>query len=380
VRRTLVYGGSFDPPHRGHLALLKAAARRVRPDRVLVIPAWHARLKNAAPTAPAKERRALAALGLVDALPKEWRRRARLDESELKAGRTVPTLETLRRLKNARPKDELHFVVGQDSACSFPRWKGHRELLELASWWYGARPGNGTKGISPRFRRLPGRFPDVSSTELRSALALGRPTPLLLPAVRERIVRRGLYGAALLETLRATLKPGRFEHTLNVAALAEELAARHGLDGQKARTAGLLHDLGRRFPPHELAAYARRRRLPAPRRAALIAREPMLLHAYASADLAKRELGVTDPEILSAVSKHTLGARKMSPLDKVVYVADACSADRTHPGVAATRRLAFRDLDAALRRCVKDKLDHARAREAWIHPATLSLWDSLKAR
>jgi nicotinate-nucleotide adenylyltransferase len=379
VKRTLVYGGSFDPPHRGHLALLTAAAERVRPDRILVIPAWHARLKNAAPTAPAKERRKLAVLGLIEPLPKEWRRRARLDESELKAGRTVPTLETLRRLKKARPKDELHFVVGQDSARSFSRWLGAKTLAGLATWWYGARPGNGGR-IPAHFRRLPGRFPDVSSTELRSALALGRPAPLLLPAVSERIARRGLYGASLLETLRRSLKPGRFEHTLNVAALAEQLAAKHGLDGQKARTAGLLHDLGRRFPPHELAAYARRRRLPAPRRAALIAREPMLLHAYASADIAKRELGVTDPEILSAVSKHTLGARKMSPLDKVVYVADACSADRTHPGVAATRRLALRDLDGALRRCVKDKLDHARAREAWIHPATLSLWNSLRRR
>lgn len=380
MKRTLVFGGSFDPPHRGHLALLSAAAERVRPDRILVIPAWHARLKNAAPTAPATERRELAVLGLIAPLPQKWRRRARLDESELKAGRVVATLETLRRLKNARPWEELHFVVGQDSACSFPRWKGHKALLELAHWWYGARPGSGKKGLSSRFRRLPGRFPDVSSTELRSALALGRPAPLLLPAVLARIQAKRLYGAGLLETLRRSLKPGRFEHTLNVAALAEELAAKHGLDGQKARTAGLLHDLGRRFPPHELAAYARRRRLPAPRRAALIAREPMLLHAYASSDLARRELGVTDPEILSAVSKHTLGAARMSPLDKVLYVADACSADRTHRGVAATRRLAFRDLDGALRRCVRDKLDHARARGAWIHPATLSLWKSLRRR
>lgn len=379
MRRTLVFGGSFDPPHRGHLALLRAAAEKVRPDRILVIPAWHARLKNAAPTAPAQEREKLVELALLAPLPKRWRRRARLDDAELKAGRTIPTLWTLRRIRSARPEDELHFVVGQDSALSFPRWLGAKTLAGLATWWYGPRPGNGGR-VPAHFRRLPGRFPDVSSTGLRADLALGRETPLLLDAVRERIERRGLYGTALLAELRRSLRPGRLEHTLNVAVLAQRLAQAHGLDAQKARTAGLLHDLGRRFPPHELAAYAARRRLPAPRRAALIAREPMLLHAYASADLARREHGVTDPEILSAVAKHTLGARKMSPLDKVVYVADACSADRTQRGVAATRRLAFRDLDAALARCVKDKLDHARARGAWIHPATLSLWNSLRRR
>jgi nicotinate-nucleotide adenylyltransferase len=379
VKRTLVFGGSFDPPHRGHLALLRAAALRIRPDRILVIPAWHARLKNAAPTAPAKERAKLAELGLIAPLPKKWRRRARLDASELEAGRTVTTLETLRRLKGARPHEELHFVCGQDSACSFPRWLGAKTLPRLATFWYGARPGNGGR-IQAHFRRLPGRFPDVSSTELRRDLALGRKTPLLRPDVAARIARRGLYGGALLEALRGSLRPARFEHTLNVAALAQELAEAHGLDGQKARTAGLLHDLGRRLPPHELARYAARRRLPAPRRATLIAREPMLLHAYASADLARREHGVTDPEILSAVSKHTLGGARMSPLDKALYVADACSADRAHRGVAATRRLAFRDLDAALLRCVADKLAHARARGAWIHPLSLSLWKSLRRR
>ncbi len=377
--KTLVFGGTFDPPHNGHAALLAAACERVRPDRVLVVPAWRARLKAAAPSAPARERLALVALGVLAPLPGRWRRRAKADGRELRAARVVPTVETLSSLKKARPWEELHFVCGQDAAASFGRWASPKKLRTLAHWWYGARPG--AKGRPPRhFRRVPGRFPDISSTALRAALALGAETPLLRKDVRERIERRGLYGAALLARLRATLKPGRFEHTVNVATLAGRLARAHGVDEEKARLAGLLHDMGRRFPPHALAAYARRRRLPAPRRADLIAREPMLLHAYASADLARRELGVTDPEILSAVSKHTLGGARMSPLDKVLYVADACSADRAHRGVASTRRLASRDLDAALRRCVSDKLAHARARGAWIHPATLSLWNSLRTR
>jgi nicotinate-nucleotide adenylyltransferase len=377
--KTLVFGGTFDPPHKGHAALLASAAERVRPDRILVVPAWRARLKPAAPSAPASERLALVRLGVIDALPKRWRRLAKADAAELRAAKTVPTVETLSRLKAARPSDELHFLCGQDAAASFDRWVAPARLKTLASWWYGARPGSTAR--PPRhFRRVPGRFPDVSSTALRAALALGDETPLLRKDVRERIERRGLYGAALLGRLRATLNPGRFEHTVNVATLAAELARAHGVDEEKARLAGLLHDMGRRFRPHELAAYARRRRLPAPRRADLIAREPMLLHAYASADLARRELGVTDPEILSAVSKHTLGGARLSPLDKVLYVADACSADRTHRGVASARRLAFRDLDAALRRCVADKLAHARARGAWIHPASLALWNSLRTR
>jgi nicotinate-nucleotide adenylyltransferase len=380
LMRVLVFGGSFDPPHRGHAALLAAAAERVRPDRILVIPAYHAPLKDADPAAPAPARAELVRLGVIARLPARWRRRAALDLSELNAGRRTFTVDTLARLRAADPRGELHFVCGADAAAQFPRWKNTARLRALASWWAGARPG-AKAAVPPHFRRVPGRFPDVSSTELRAALSLGQDcADLLFPEVQAEISRRGLYGTALIARMRATLKPGRYEHVLNVASLADALARRHGADPRKARLAGLLHDAGRRFPPPRMAAYARRRRLKVPQFAATAALQPMLLHAYISEDLARREFGVEDPEVLSAVRKHTLGAARMSLLDKTLYVADACSADRNHPGVEKTRALAFEDLDAAFLRCVEEKLAHALSRGAWMHPVTVALWNSLAAR
>jgi nicotinate-nucleotide adenylyltransferase len=378
--RTLVFGGSFDPPHRGHAELLAAAAARVRPDRILLVPAYRAPLKRAAPSAPADARAELVRLGVLERLPARWRRKAALDLSELRARRRSFTVDTLARLEAEDPGGELHFVCGADAAASFPRWKEPARLRALATWWVGARPGAG--GAAPKdFRRVPGRFPDVSSTELRAALELGQDcADLLFPETLAAIERLGLYGTGRVARLRATLKPGRFEHVLNVAALADALARRHGVDPRKARLAGLLHDAGRRFPPPLMPAYVRRRRLRVPHGAETAARQPLLLHAYISEDLARREFGVDDPAVLSAVRKHTLGAVRMSALDKTLYVADACSADRTHAGAARTRRLAFDDLDAAFARCVADKLSHALARGAWLHPATLALWNRLVAR
>jgi nicotinate-nucleotide adenylyltransferase len=377
--RTLVFGGSFDPPHRGHAALLAAAAVKIRPDRILVVPAFHAPLKNAAPTASADERAALVEHGVIRSLPERWRKKTRLDFSELRARRRTFTVDTLSRLKDEDPRGELHFVCGSDAAAQFPRWKNPARLRALATWWRGARPGS--RDAAPRFfRRIPGRFPDISSTELRVALQLGQDcTDLLSPTTLVEIERRGLYGTALVARLRATLKPGRFEHTLNVAALAGALARRHGVDAGEARLAGLLHDAGRRFPPPLLAAYVRRCRLKVPHGAETAALQPMLLHAYVSEDLARREFGVRDAAVLSAVRKHTLGDVRMSVLDRVLYVADACSADRSHPGVARTRALAFDDLDAAFRICLSDKIAHALSRGAWLHPATIALWNSLAA-
>lgn len=377
--RTLILGGSFDPPHRGHAALLAAAAARVKPGRILVIPAYHAPLKGT-PATPALERAEMARVGIVERLPPRWRTVARVDLCECRERRRVFTVETLSRLKALNPADELHFVCGQDAAASFPRWKSPARLKALASWWYGARPG--AAGAPPAFfRRVPGRFPDISSTELRAALALGQDCSReLLPQVLARIEERGSYGRGLLARLRATLKPGRYEHTLNVAALAEALARRHGVDPDRARLAGLLHDAGRRFSPPLMAEYARKNRLPVPERGLTSALEPLLLHSFISEDLARKEFNVDDAEVLSAIRKHTLGDVRMSALDKVLYAADACSADRSHPGVEETRALAFSDLDAAFERCLADKLAHALARRAWLHPLTIQLWNSLAAR
>ena len=377
--KTLVFGGSFDPPHRGHAALLCAAAEKLRPARILIVPAYHAPLKGT-PGAPARERAELARLGILEKLPKRWREVAVLDLSEARAHRRVFTVETLSHLRAQNPAGSLHFICGQDAAASFPKWKNPGRLKTLSAWWYGARPGAAENPPAP-FRRLPGAFPNISSTELRAALALGQDcSDAIFPEVLARIEDKGLYGRDLLRRLRETLKPGRYEHTLSVAALADALARRHGEDAAKARLAGILHDAGRRFSPPLLAEYVLKKRVPVPERALTAGLEPTLLHAYVSEDLAKKEFGVDDPAVLSAIRKHTLGDIQMSRLDRIVYVADACSADRSHPGVGQTRALAFDDLDAAFERCVADKLAHALSRRAWLHPLTIALWNSLAAR
>jgi nicotinate-nucleotide adenylyltransferase len=369
--RVLIFGGSFDPPHRGHAALLLAAAKKIRPDRIIIVPAHQAPLKEA-PQASSKDRLHMARLGILDPLPLRWKKICRIDAREAAAKKKVFTVDTLDSLTG-----DLHFVCGQDSAVSFPKWKNPSRLKSLAVWWYGARPGAFARPPS-HFRSVPGRFPSISSTEIRSKLALDQDSSqYLLPAVLSFINKRRLYGKRMAARLSTTLSPSRYEHTLNVASLAESLARRWGADPVKARLAGLLHDAGRRYHPNELARYARRRRLAVPERAAILELAPMLLHAYVSADLSQREFGVHDPEVLSAIKHHTLGERRMSLLDKILYVADACAHDRTHATSASTRALAFVDLDAALKRCVCEKLMHAVSREAWLHPLTITLWNSL---
>lgn len=366
--KTLVFGGSFDPPHKGHSALLKAAIKRIRPDQVVIVPAFQAPLKGT-PSASAAERLALAKLA--------FGKRGTIDACEVRAGRKVYTVETLARIKKKDPRGELHFVVGSDSAESFSRWKDPARLRALASWWTARRPG----GHKPPacFHLVTGKMPDASSTEARRRLALGEPVgELLAPKVEAFIRRKGLYGTKTLAKLSRSLKPGRFEHTLCVARLADELAARHGLDRERARLAGLLHDCGRALRADELPAYARRRRLKIPGRAGILAHNPTLLHAFVGEDKARREFGVADAQVLASIRNHTLGRPGMSPLERALYVADFSSEDRGYREARQVRALARRDLAAAFRKTVAFKRHFVRKDGAWAHPLTDLLWNSLK--
>jgi nicotinate-nucleotide adenylyltransferase len=376
--KILVFGGSFDPPHRGHAALLRAGARRLRPDLILVVPAWRNPQKGRRPEDSA-DRAAMARLGLVEELPAGPRRRARVDLTELRGAKPVYTAATLRRLARAHRGAELHFLTGWDAAVSLPSWGGAKALPKLARWWTARRPGEG--GKLPRFVRvLPDRMPDVSSSEVRARLTLGEDAPeLLTPAVRAHIARRRLYGLDRLEKLAEMLAPARFEHSRCVARLAGALARRWGLDEGKALLAGLLHDCGRSVPVPRMGAYARRRRLKMPALAETARHNPVALHAHISEDLCRRTFGVDDAEVLSAVRKHTLADAEMSPLDRALYVADCCSEDRTYPEAAGLRRLAFDDLDEAARACMANKIRWCVEDGAWLNPLTLTAWNSLIA-
>jgi predicted HD superfamily hydrolase involved in NAD metabolism len=149
--------------------------------------------------------------------------------------------------------------------------------------------------------------------------------------------------------MRERLSPHRYQHVLGVAATARELAVRFGADPDKAELAGLLHDAAREWRPPQLLASAREWGLHV---GSLEEMAPMpSLHAPLGAEVAKREFGVSDPEVLSAIAHHTLGAEGMSTLDKVLFLADSIEPGRgDQEYLREIRQLSRTDLDRA---CLK---------------------------
>ena len=133
------------------------------------------------------------------------------------------------------------------------------------------------------------------------------------------------------------LKKSRYEHSLGVADTAAFLARRFGMDEEKARLAGLLHDCARAFPNEALRAEADARGI---LYGEVERTMPLLLHAPLGAHIAREVYGVEDADVLCAIARHTVGGAAMSPLDKIIYFADMMEPTRDYPGVEELRRLA----------------------------------------
>ena len=373
----LIFGGSFDPPHRGHLALLKVALKTLKPERAYVVPAFHSPLKPLSAT-PGKERLALVKAALQDGLGKKELDRVRAHSFELARGRKTFAFETVRFFSRLHPGARVHSLIGSDSLESFPRWKRAAELCRTCRFLVGRRPGvDPVEGCHlPPVSLLPGSFPDISSTELRARLLAAEDArDHVCGAVLRVIGARGLYGGRIRAELSGMLKPERYRHTLCVAQRARRLARRHGLDEEKAALAGLLHDCGKSLSSERKIALLRRARASVPAFPETARRSPGLLHAHASAALAERRFGVSDPEVLSAIRKHTLGDLDMSPLDLLLYVADASSSDRDFPEVDSIRRAAKKGLEAGFHEALRVKLAYVLKEGGWMHPLGPRLWN-----
>lgn len=168
--------------------------------------------------------------------------------------------------------------------------------------------------------------------------------------------------------VRARLSEKRYGHTLRVAATAEDLARTHRLEPDRARLAALLHDAAREIGgPDEFLRLAAEWNLPVgePER-----ESPKLLHGPVAAELARRDLGVEDADVLEAIRVHTVGRPGMGPLALVLYVADKIEPAREYPSVERLRGLSREDLREAAAESLRRAIAHNEERGRSIHPAS----------
>lgn len=154
---------------------------------------------------------------------------------------------------------------------------------------------------------------------------------------------------------------------VRVARAAELLALQHSVNAPKARLAGMLHDLARLYPPARLIAECEMRQMTID---AFERANPIVLHARLSACISQEAFAVHDPEVLSAIEKHTVAAEHMSPLDCVIFLADGLEPGRTFPERPELWQIAERNLADGMRVMLEHSFQYFQKKGMAVAPQT----------
>ena len=354
--RLALYGGSFNPPHLGHRAAALTVMEKLRPDRLLVVPDHlppHKDLPEDSPSAQVRLQLCELTFAGIPGLE--------VSNLELKREGASYTADTVERLREKHPDDELCLVLGTDMLLCFDQWYRFRYLLEQCMLAVLCRADGELEQIEEkaaqlgrdygaRVQILPHEPIEISSGVLRELLPRRQGRDMLTPAAYEEIIRRRWYGAQpelswLREMAYAMLKPKRIAHVAGCENEAVALAMRWGEDPELAAEAAILHDITKSLPAQEQLRLCDQLHLSLED----TEREsPEVLHAITGAALAVKCFGVCDA-VRDAIRWHCTGRPDMTLLEKIVWLADFTEPTRDFPGVDEVRALAQEDLDLALR-------------------------------
>ena len=326
-----IFGGTFNPPHAGHVRAAAECVRALGLDRLLVIPDAVPPHKMLADNSPDEKTRLRLCHIAFDGV-----KHARVSDMEIKRGGKSYTVETLRRVRRKYPGAKLFLLMGTDMALCFEEWREFREIIALATLVFFKRRDGEDEVLQEAVEKLTGQYGanvrtvefdgvEASSTDVRALLPKRRGRELLTEDIYREIIRRRLYGARpdfdwLREKAYAMLEPKRVSH---VAGCEEE--------------------------------------------AVRLAR---LLHSKTGAGIAKYEFGCDD-EVAGAIFWHTTGKEDMSLLEKVIYMADYIEPNRDFDGVEALRAAAYEDLDRALEMGFRMSIEDMESRDIVPHARTL---------
>lgn len=168
----------------------------------------------------------------------------------------------------------------------------------------------------------------------------------------------------------------RYLHVLRVVETAKGLAVRHGISVEKAEIAALLHDVAKCMRKQALSTLLEKD----PEGSLYRSFHPELWHAPVGAVIAKEEFDVGDADILQAIRSHTTGRANMSPLEKLIYVADLIEPGRNFPGVDDLRKEAEKSIDEGMQAAICHSIQYLLTKQVQIFPDAIHCYNELVSR
>ena len=315
----VIFGGSFDPVHLGHVKIASYVADTYDAT-VYFVPAKISVWKHV--SVSIEDKLAMLKIAIQD------HPRLKIDEFELnRPEETTFSIETVRYFKKKFPGDTLYFLMGADQAKSFHKWNEAEELSHLARILYYPRDNI----VAPldnilkyQMQLVDGGLYQASATDIRSLSSL-----YLDERVLNYILDHELY---FVKKVKSMYSPERYLHALSVARTAIDIARSNNLLFDSLLSyfflAGYLHDIGKATPKEE------QKQIMALYFPEYVDMPPFSYHQFVGAYIAKEEFGINDEFILNAIKYHATGRRHMTNLEKIIYAADKIEPTRGYDSSA----------------------------------------------
>ena len=386
-----IYGGTFDPPHLGHMEAARASVAVLGLDKLFFMPAKQPPHKQLSDNSASPEQRLAMTALMADGLLMP--RVAEVSDMELCREGKSYTSDTLRELKKRYPQDELWLLMGTDMFLTLQNWHEAEQIMQMASIAAFAR----TESDSGEMMEIQGKYlsetygarvtivqlpeiREISSTQVRQQ----RSGEGLWQPVWGYILRQGLYGmsddmknlsdADLRAVSYSMIRAKRIAHVRGCEEEAVRLAQCWGANVEHARRAAILHDCTKYLNLEEQLAICETYQVELDD---MERKAVKLLHSKTGAALARYVFGEPE-EVCQAICWHTTGKANMTLLEKILYIADYMEPTRDFDGVEKLRNLVYTDLNAAVLLGTEMSVEEMKGYGNPIHPNTLAARDFLK--
>lgn len=302
--RKIIFGGSFDPIHNGHLQIAKKAKDILKADKVIFLIAKHPRWKDV--KSEDNHRLEMLKIALKGF---SW---AEISLVEYNSQADVNyTYDSILKIKE-NDDSKLYFLLGSDQLELLDKWYEIDNLTRLVQLVCISRPNfliNRENLEKYHVELIEEEISPMSSTALRNLNNMDCPKEVL-----DYIVENKLY---FYNTLSSYMTEKRLNHTLSVSSLAYDIAISNHLDGHKAYLSALLHDIGKEIDINLQYQYVK------DNYPSLVDSIPRVLyHQFYSEKIARETFKIKDQEILDSIKYHATGRENMGVYEKIVYASD----------------------------------------------------------
>lgn len=343
-KTVMIFGGSYNPIHQGHINAALATSSQLGVDEVWLMPRKYN--YDGSLLLDGKHR-----VKMIEMAIKHLNN-FKVCDVELKDNnkKLIYSYNTAKKLTRMFKDIDFYFLIGADQLNNLKLWYKAEELCKLMHFVVYKRPGYIINyDIVNQFnvKIVDGPTIDTSSTLIRSGVF-----QKIDEEIQTYIMEQQLY---LKERVMPKLPEERFIHVLSTARIAKRIAKSLGVDTNRAYVAGILHDIAKGLTKEEIKQiiiehYPNKLKFP-----------KYSYHAFASAYIAKTQFGITDSKILKAIENHAKASKKMSKLDKIIYCADKLEESRPFAHTLdEIREIAYYDIDKCFVLVMKDQLEYLR--------------------